>query len=666
MTDNEFNKLTIIARDDLLNFTGNVEKKYNIFNNIKISYHISKHLNNFFSYYPLLFYSLFKEMPVKILLDATVYGDLYYYTLIVLDNMLDNKIDFPIGDKAIISHILHKEAILGLNGIFPNCDDFWNRFSRYYDEFINANVKSLEISKSLMDFDVETMEKVNKGKSAVAKNSAGIYTYKYGNHELIDIMNESQDMFHIGIQLIDDLQDWKKDLTNKQISYLLFITLKELGIKSIADLDEKEIVRIGKSLVILGTAEHTMELATGYLTKAFNFSSNYQCPQWKDTILKYQKTAENLCVEMKKMREQIFIKQDLSALLKDRLDSSIYHAIEAILDDKRKNFECLSHMMHFSKERGFSCEEEWQKGDIFQRSLVCETFLEAKKYGIYINDDFIKDEIDYLISRKLKSVKGGWNYFPDLPEQPPDTDDLAQIIRLLVKNRDERIELCTEPIELLMDQNIDLNGSFKTWIIDRNDFSDGSLLMRKNAYENWGLRFGKDVEVTANMAISLSLLNNGKYDSQLQNAMEFIVKQQNKGKWESEWYVGQYYGTYICLKALSNKGDADTTFHDALSFILKERKNDMGWGLDRENSDPLSTSLALLTLFIINEKGIKVEHTIIENAVSFLLKSRLDDHIWAEVPFITMLDGKYLYKSKMMTTNFVLRALLEYKHHFKK
>src|SRR5690606_31004372 len=109
---------------------------------------------------------------------------------------------------------------------------------------------------------------------------------------------------------------------------------------------------------------------------------------------------------------------------------------------------------------------------------------------------------------------------------------------------------------------------------------------------------GPDVEVVANFAYALTLLNISKYKEQINKMSKFIINKQRKDKlWGSRWYYGDLYGTYACLRILKQiEGSKDIIF-ESLESICKRQLNDGGFGLTiNDDSDPLSTSLALLSL----------------------------------------------------------------------
>jgi hypothetical protein len=102
-----------------------------------------------------------------------------------------------------------------------------------------------------------------------------------------------------------------------------------------------------------------------------------------------------------------------------------------------------------------------------------------------------------LIRSRLKDRRGGWSYFPDSPHLPPDCDDLAEVLHVLIAISYPKIsELVEEPIGLaLQGQRID--GSIGTWIADPSD--GASLSARDFMHETWGAE--PDVEVMATFCV---------------------------------------------------------------------------------------------------------------------------------------------------------------------
>ncbi len=87
--------------------------------------------------------------------------------------------------------------------------------------------------------------------------------------------------------------------------------------------------------------------------------------------------------------------------------------------------------------------------------------------------------------------------------------------------------------------------------------------------------------------------------------------------------------------------------------MINNQNADGGFSLKiKQDSDPLSTSLALLCLKLYYDN----KHSAIKKTINYLYTTQNQDGSWLEVDFIKPKVHEP-YKSKTLTTAFVLKAL---------
>src|SRR5438874_1446790 len=112
-------------------------------------------------------------------------------------------------------------------------------------------------------------------------------------------------------------------------------------------------------------------------------------------------------------------------------------ALDVLLDQWRRGFDEVRHVMVFPRRLGFIARNSTHVGDLFQRALIADVLAEADRVlscGLQVQID---SEIGYVLESRQRDRIGGWSYFPDLRELPPDADDLAQVMQLLLRRRRE-------------------------------------------------------------------------------------------------------------------------------------------------------------------------------------------------------------------------------------
>lgn len=297
---------------------------------------------------------------------------------------------------------------------------------------------------------------------------------------------------------------------------------------------------------------------------------------------------------------------------------------------------------------------------LFQRAIVLDSFIDLRNLSNDIDfAEIISNEISFLEKSRLKSIRGGWSYFPGYPWLPPDTDDLAQITQALVKIGYPRIkELIDDPIALLIESNRLPDGTFRTWILDPHDNGKIQKVLRESVTTIWGDRCGKDIEVTANMLYALSIYDREKYRAIIEKgSMSVSEAQTPDGIWKSIWYWGIFYGTYVATRLLALTKTRVDCLHTTKEFFINKQFPDGGWG--NRKSDPLNTALAILSLMDMEAAGCDIDHGIVDQAISYLTHNQNPEGCWGQVPFIKMFIGQkeITYQSKTITTAFVLKAL---------
>jgi squalene-hopene/tetraprenyl-beta-curcumene cyclase len=323
------------------------------------------------------------------------------------------------------------------------------------------------------------------------------------------------------------------------------------------------------------------------------------------------------------------------------------------------------HVMLFPKWQGFVGEPEEQHGDVFLRALVADTLLDAEEtLGVGLRP-LVEREVEYLLGRRLRTGVGGWSYFPDLPELPPDADDLAQVVQVLTRaGRDGEVRHhAARPLAVLLGESGRADGGFETWIIPRQR-GDQEQLHQRWVDMAWGA--GPDDEVIANLLYALWCHDRDRYVEEIAAGTTFLAgRQQPDGTWASTWYHGPWYGTWVCLRLLRCTRSHRAAALRALAAVRTGQGADGGWALhDGAGSDPLSTALALLALSEgppgDGDRGSAGA------GIRFLEQAVAGPSGWEAVPFIRMDLGRptgtpwltLTYASRAASTSMAVKACL--------
>jgi squalene-hopene/tetraprenyl-beta-curcumene cyclase len=333
--------------------------------------------------------------------------------------------------------------------------------------------------------------------------------------------------------------------------------------------------------------------------------------------------------------------------------------------ERISGFPSARHRMVFPHNKGFTGTTESQVGDVFARAIIADSLCDARDTGATGLDATLNAECSYLVDRRQPNGIGAWSYFPDLPELPPDLDVLAQVMQVLIRCRrlaDLRIHV-EPPLASVLRDGVRANGAIATWMIPAHNRSNAEARQARFVETAWGDT--EDVEVIANFLYALAIYGRNRFSRILRDGCCYIEgRQDDDGAWRSAWYVGPYYGTYVCARALAAMG-CDAALGRARAFLFAAQRDDGGWGKGLLCSQ-LGTALAICAICTIAERIGKTsaDHDRTENAVAALAASHASQG-WHATPFIRMdvgrpreeLGPELFYRSSAITAAYVLKAV---------
>ncbi len=160
---------------------------------------------------------------------------LYFRFLLSFDEFIDvreeqEKINKLLALKQGLSD--YERSIRILSSLFRK-DDFWNKFENLRSIYFKSVLIEKRISQNQSNFDTDLFETIARGKSVICLNAVfGLQflseNYDYEN-DLINCIEE----IHIGLQYIDDIEDFKKDTLENQWTYPQFLLKEYLKIQQI-------------------------------------------------------------------------------------------------------------------------------------------------------------------------------------------------------------------------------------------------------------------------------------------------------------------------------------------------------------------------------------------------------------------------------------------------
>lgn len=615
---------------------------------------IKEKSSKFYEYYPKLFHDYFSDID-KAKIDLLSKAGFYFYQSIMqLDAVIDNQENHRIFNVLD----LQENAIKILSTIYRDDNNFWSLWKTRKTEFREA----ISLEKNLWNIpSLENYHEVADKKSAFGKVAIDcLYTLSENkNEETYKLLLESHKYFSIAFQLYDDVIDFSEDLEKKQFNKAVYELSKVIDFvkyKNDANI-------LSKLLYIEGVGIDILNESISYLEKAKKTveglsEKSLWCvtiDDFKHTIIGYRNVTRSY---IKTIQEKARIKK---TSIKDEFidfekvnNSTYFKGLEFIKSDFLQNYADLKHIMYLGSIEGFENNTDIHSSDTFQRALVNDCLLDITNSFDIDAKDFFEKENQYLIERQNTDDIGAWSYFPTVQEIAADIDDLGQIMQQFIKTRNIELikKYCIKAIDIAIHERTQPNGGIETWIIPKENLTEKQKKQDLFNSTKWGK--GADVEVVANFVYALTLFDAKKYTFTIENAINYIISEQKEqGYWESRWYYGKFYGTYVCLRLLNEFPIQYESIIQKIKEFLIDSQNEDG-SFDEDQYKNLSTSFAI---FCMNLLGLSELEKMKNKAQKYLSDNQLSDGSWKAENFIKP-KAHEPYKSKTLTTVYVLKALL--------
>lgn len=328
-------------------------------------------------------------------------------------------------------------------------------------------------------------------------------------------------------------------------------------------------------------------------------------------------------------------------------------AVLALLREQRAGYPDLAHKLSLPRLLDGQVSVETHPGLTFHRAVVLDALLDAYEAGLPVRRRVLDAEALAILLAKHPSSRGGWNYIAEVPELPPDADDLGMVTQVLARVGGRDLAgACDESIQLALDGRGGAAG-ISTWILDSADSSPLGESMR--SYIDLTEAGGAHPDVVGNFLYALLVYEPTLYRDTLAEGARYLEQMQAEdGSWPSRWYAGPYYGTFRALAVLAAVAPASAAIERANRFLRRSQRPDGGWGA---RADPLSTALALMGLRLAGDGG-----SAANRAAGWLAARQEQDGSWPATTFVEFPHpgGHSIerYGSRTVTTAFCLKALL--------
>ena len=627
------------------------------------------------SYYalPYLFREAFPGLAAAELRPLAAFCKLYAGSILLHDQLVDGQLAdgadrAPVATPSLRLLAMHAEAYHLLHAQLPAGAAFWGRLRDYLAAYADACLEEQRFasgSRPWREYTESEALRIVLGKNGPARIIPAALVELARDDRLLDQLLDVTNAFNVATQMWDDLQDWKEDLRHRTPTLLLVRLVPERP-AGVGELGRDVIQELARELYYGGHAHHVLELALAALDRAEQLEATIPDLGLHAVTGTLRRRCEALHgdidrivrANVRRARAQPRVTLGLREPTQPWQEVA-WSALRFLETQWNLGFGEGRDLMQYPAELGFDSSDTCYFGDVFQRALVTDALCDADRALDGRLQPIIAREAEYLVSQRVRSATGGWRYYANLPELPPDADDLAQVMQVLVRagHRDEVARHGEAPLSVLLRDNSHPDGSFETWIVPatgRTPLEDRHAVLVEQV---WGA--GADCDVIPNLLYALHLYDAARFaDVTHRGAAYLAAQQRGDGTWTSRWYAGPYYAIHVCLRMFDAMQLTPAAVARALGALRDAQRGDGGWGLDGAASDPLSTSLALLGLSAGQRaSGEPADHGRAVRGMEALRRTIEPDGAWPAHNLI--FKGLRTYHgSRTLTTTFALKAAL--------
>jgi len=566
-------------------------------------------------YYPFLFADAFPRVSPEKVRQVAIAGHLYAKHLVIQDRLIDDQMGKENPEKCLcilLADLLHEKSLAILHALFIPDSSFWRFLQDYHREFVRAVfLETIKHKDRISSYTEEERRQIAIGKSALAKAATAALAVLANQGEKISRLAASQDWFADGMQLYDDLKDWKKDFQLGQYSHLLNRILIEGGFAAETRTGSKPSIKsIGQVLYYSGMAEELLDRVDRACLEAIGIVEEIRCPGWIEYIESRRAECHSLKADLNQIRKKTTaIYLEPAQPSETSIPSAIERGVRFLVSGQRAE-GCWSDFRNSAGE-----STDWVTG-----------YVGAILKRIKGTDETVAKSSAWL--RENRFPQGGWGYHRGVVM---DADSTAWCLSFLADSTADA-DVCVKAATALLEFHKPAEGGFSTYA-DPDPIREYMGLERDTDITGWT---SSHLCVTA--AAVQALLHGGweAHAPVIQAALEFIRRRQHQeGYWESYWWDGRMYGTCQSVMALSLSGAVGVERHcrRAVRWLSQKQSADGGWNNGSTGiSRPFYTALAVRTL-IKAGSGKKAEAAV-QRGIAWLLREQASDGSWRSYPVL--------------------------------
>jgi len=529
------------------------------------------------------------------------YSYLYFRFLLGLDGFLDTQGEGSeqSAQRLLTSISLHEQAVRGLAQLFPTGDNFWDSFAACKQEYAMANLLEKQVSARRTAYTQKSFEQMAAGKSAVC------YAMIYALHSLgrgagpICEMRQCLQHLHIGMQYLDDIEDFKQDWQQGQFTYthsLLEEHLLDRGVIA-ANIELHE---LHQHLYTSGVAQQLLQLASDHYRCSVAIAHALGLAEFEDYLqlqlrkcTAYQQDVEWLLLktQLKAGKSSVFAHTEMGEVSPGLLQIALTAAVRYL----KYSRDTDGFWTDFMTSAGQS--KMWVTA--YAGLQLAET-----TQGMQLAHDAFSVSFYQTCSYNESILQDG------------DSTNFAMGLRRRVWGEADASQLCT----WLSFMNAD--GG---WVTYRNE---AQLRKRLELPQHISVTDWLTSKACVTSAAAYVLKMYTELVTEYQLTCAYLIKHQHAdGYWESYWWTSPIYATAFAILALGTSIEHVISKARALAWLAEQQTEGGAWHDDFVTAHDSSffTSLAVKA-FLSEPTGIYAQS--VDRGVRWLLSHQTTDGSW--------------------------------------
>lgn len=237
---------------------------------------------------PWLFWETFDSLGDSIFLDIAEAGTMYVLASILLDHLVDGHAE-PAEEVTLLQQAIYSHGVTTYRSTIPQSSAFWKHFDRLAEDHLIGLALELKEQGAGNAIEMGSLERMAHGKvSPIVTTIAGL-AYALDRPDVLDPIERSLKHIAVASQMLDDIGDWKHDVSVGHRTYYL----SQITNDAFRDDGEPSIEQIQERVDEIWADVDHLRMVIDWLDDSVSAVSGLDCPGWIEYVEGYRKLSDD-------------------------------------------------------------------------------------------------------------------------------------------------------------------------------------------------------------------------------------------------------------------------------------------------------------------------------------------------------------------------------------